>query len=126
MSFGETLQKIRRGKGKKQRDVAKKIGMDFSYFSRLENDRFDSKPTRETVEKIADALDCTAGECAELLSAAGRIDEEMEKAAIKAGEKPALRELFSSASQLSAERIEEYLRQIKAELVDRESPGSKE
>src|SRR5262249_37490391 len=97
MSFGKTLQKIRRRKGKTQREVAKAIGMDFSYFSRLENDRFDSKPTRETIEKIADALECTPEERAELLASAGRIDEELEQVALRAGENPKLRELFKSA-----------------------------
>ena len=99
--------------------------MDFSYFSRLENDRFDSRPTRETVEKIADALDCTPEETAELLSAAGRIDEKLERVAIKAGETPELRDLFYSASLLPTERIEEYARQIKAELQKKVPPNSK-
>ena len=56
MSFGKTLQRIRRAKGKTQRQIANKMKMDYSYFSRLENDRFDSQPTRETVEKITQAL----------------------------------------------------------------------
>jgi HTH-type transcriptional regulator, competence development regulator len=118
LTFGAVLQRVRRLKGKKQRDVARDIGMDFSYFSRLENDRFDSKPTRETVERIADALGCTPDERSELLAAAGRIDEEIERVALKAGENPTLREFFRSASQLSNDRLKEYLNQIKAELSE--------
>lgn len=126
MSFGSTLQKIRRAKGKTQRKVAGKMEMDFSYFSRLENDRFDSKPTRETIEKIADALECTTDERSELLAAAGRIDEEMEKAALRAGENPQLRELFKTASRLPNEAIEKYLEKIKAELGKKSPPKSED
>lgn len=121
MSFGSALQRIRRTKGKKQREVAKEIEMDFSYFSRLENDRFDSKPTRETIEKIAEALECTPEEQSELLAAAGRIDEELEQAALKAGENPKLRELFKTASLLPNEMIEKYLDRIKSELGEQSS-----
>ncbi len=46
MTFGQILQKIRRAKGKTQRDVAGLIGMDYGYFSRIENDRFDYKTSR--------------------------------------------------------------------------------
>jgi transcriptional regulator with XRE-family HTH domain len=126
MSFGKTLQKIRREKGKKQRDVAKDIGMDFSYFSRLENDRFDSKPTRETIEKIADALECTPEEQSELLASAGRIDEELEQMALRAGENPKLRELFKSASMLPNEQIEKHLRKIKSDLGEESSSDPEE
>ena len=125
MSFGKTLQKIRREKGKKQRDVARDIGMDFSYFSRLENDRFDSKPTRETIEKIAVALECTPEERSELLASAGRIDEELERVALKAGENPELRELFKSVSMLPNEQIKKHLRNIKSDLGE-ESPSDSE
>ena len=52
MTFGQILQKIRRAKGKTQRDLADLIGMDYGYYSRIENDKFDYKPSRETIEKI--------------------------------------------------------------------------
>lgn len=116
MTFGKTLQRIRRAKGKTQRDVAQKIEMDYSYFSRLENDRFDSKPTRETVDKIAEALECTEEERGELLSGAGRIDEELENAARIAGEKPAVGKLFRAVVHLPPERVAEILKQVQAEL----------
>lgn len=125
LSFGHTLQKIRRSKDKTQREVATTIGMDFSYFSRLENDRFDSNPTRETIDKIATAMECTAEERAELLAAAGRIDEEMEKAAKQAAENPSLANLFRSLPQLSNEKLEELWQQVQSELEDKSRPKSK-
>jgi transcriptional regulator with XRE-family HTH domain len=116
MSFGKTLQRIRRSKGVTQRDVASKIDMDYSYFSRLENDRFDSKPTRETIDKIAEALGCTEDERGELLSAAGRIDEELENAARIAGGRPQIGRLFRAVVQLPPEKIDEIMQKVEAEL----------
>jgi transcriptional regulator with XRE-family HTH domain len=113
MSFGAVLKRIRRDKGKTQREVAAAIGMDYTYFSRLENDRFDSKPTRETVLKIADALGCTPDEKSELLAAAGRIDEEMERIARTAGERPELKQLFRKMAKLTpdeAREVDEFLK----------------
>ena len=127
MTFGKTLQRIRRAKGKTQRDVAQKIEMDYSYFSRLENDRFDSKPTRETIDKIAEALECTEEERGELLSSAGRIDEELERAARIASKKPAVGKLFRAVVHLPPDRVEEILEQVQSELEAKEKsrPGRK-
>jgi len=116
LSFGKTLQRIRRAKGKTQRQVAKKMKMDYSYFSRLENDRFDSQPTRETVEKTAEALECTDEELGELLAAAGRVDRDLEKATRIASEKPMVGKLFRSLVHLPADRVEAILEQVELEL----------
>ena len=48
-TFGTVLRRIRQAKRLTQREVARAIGMDFSYFSRLEMGRFNSLPTRDTV-----------------------------------------------------------------------------
>lgn len=120
ITFGKILQKIRRNKGMTQRDVSKAIGMDFSYFSRLENDRFDSKPTRETIDRIADALKCNKEERDELFAAAGRIPDDIEKAARMTGENPVLGKLFRSAIYLSPERLNQIVEEIEAEVKSTE------
>ena len=122
MTFGKTLQRIRREKGKTQREVANIIEMDYSYFSRLEHDWFESKPTRETVDKIAEALECTEEERGELLAAAGRIDEELEKATRIASERPALGKLFRAVVNLPPERIAELVEEIQLELDEKRKP----
>ncbi len=116
MSFGKTLQRIRVAKGVTQREVAHAMGMDFSYFSRLENDRFDSNPTRETIDKIADALECTDEERGELLAKAGRLNQDMEKVARIASKRPELGQLFQAAVKLSPEKIDEILQKVNAEV----------
>ncbi len=115
MTFGQVLKKIRRSKKLKQREIAKKIEMDFSYFSKLENDRFDSKPTPKTIDKIADAMECTEKEKNELLSAADRISEDAEKVARQATQNPVMMKLFRSATNLSPKRLKEYAEEMEAE-----------
>lgn len=115
MTFGQILRRIRRSKEMTQREVAQNIAMDYSYFSRLENDRFDSKPTRDTVDKIADALSCNEEERSELLAAAGRINEEIEQAARIASKDPVFGKLFRAVVRLPLDRVEEIADQVEAE-----------
>jgi HTH-type transcriptional regulator, competence development regulator len=116
MTFGKILKQIRRDKGKTQREVAKAIDMDFGYFSKLENDKFDSQPILETIDKIALELDCTEVERASLREAAGRITKEMELVAKKASADPVLAKLYRSAIHLSPERLIEIADEIELEI----------
>jgi transcriptional regulator with XRE-family HTH domain len=116
VSFGKTLQRIRRAKGKTQRQVADKMKMDYGYFSKLENDIFDSQPTRETIEKAAEALECSDEELGELLAAGGRVDRDLENATRIATEKPMVGKLFRSVIHLPTERVEAILKQVESEL----------
>jgi transcriptional regulator with XRE-family HTH domain len=119
MSFGKTLQKIRRSKDMTQRDVANIIPMDYSYYSKLENDRFDSNPTRETIEKIAKALNCSDEEKNDLFASAGRATEEIEQASFIASKNPEMRKplgkLFKAAINLSPERLDKLAEEVEAE-----------
>ena len=119
MTFGKTLQKIRRAKDMTQRDVANDIPMDYSYYSKLENDRFDSNPTRETIDKIAKALKCTDEEKNDLLAAAGRTTEEMEQVTRVANANPEMRKplnkLFKAAINLSPDRLDKLAAEVEEE-----------
>ena len=129
MTFGQILQKIRRAKGKTQRDLADLIGMDYGYYSRIENDKFDYKPSRETIEKIIEKLGCEENEKAELLTAAGRIDKEMEEMAIKAVERPELRPLFRAVMETPKEEIDdlfELINQHKQEKLKKENKDAED
>ncbi|MEJ7860540.1 MAG: helix-turn-helix transcriptional regulator [Pyrinomonadaceae bacterium] len=119
MTFGKTLQRIRRAKDMTQRDVANDIPMDYSYYSKLENDRFDSNPTRETIYKIAKALKCTDEEKNDLLAAAGRNMQEMEQVTRVANANPEMRKplskLFKAAINLSPERLDKLAADVEEE-----------
>jgi HTH-type transcriptional regulator, competence development regulator len=55
-TFGQLLKTIRRDKGVNQRDLADQVGVDFSYISKIENDRL-PPPSAETIIKICRALE---------------------------------------------------------------------
>jgi len=75
----------------------------------LETDRQSGLPTRTTIQKIAQAMQCTTTETAELLAAAGRISEEMQV-------RPELRRLFRTAAQLLPSALEELVQQAEERL----------
>jgi transcriptional regulator with XRE-family HTH domain len=118
-TFGTVLRRIRQSKGLTQRDIARRIDMDFAYFSRLETDRQNGLPTRTTVEKIAQAMQCTTTETAELLAASGRISAEMQA-------RPELRRLFRTAAQLPSSVLEELVQQAEERLKEQREAQSKQ
>ncbi len=54
-TFGKKLQALRRAIGISQRDLAERVGVDFSYISKVENDRL-PPPAADTIEKICGEL----------------------------------------------------------------------
>jgi HTH-type transcriptional regulator, competence development regulator len=54
-TFGSTLKQLRRDRGMSQRQLADLVGVDFSYISKLENDRL-PPPASETIARIAEKL----------------------------------------------------------------------
>lgn len=55
-TFGQLLRELRRSRGVSQRSLAAKVGVDFSYISKLENDRL-PPPAADTVMKICEVLE---------------------------------------------------------------------
>jgi transcriptional regulator with XRE-family HTH domain len=60
-SFGERLRELRRAKGVSQRDLAARIGVDFTYLSKIENDRM-PPPSAKAITALARELDADADE----------------------------------------------------------------
>jgi len=54
-NFGQILKDIRRSKNVSQRDLANSVGVDFTYISKIENDRL-PPPAAETIIKMAEVL----------------------------------------------------------------------
>jgi transcriptional regulator with XRE-family HTH domain len=75
-TFGDILRDRRRVAGISQRDLAAKIGVDFSYISKLENGRL-APPATDTTGRIAKALNCAVED---LLAAAGKFPSGVEDA----------------------------------------------
>lgn len=76
-TFGETIQRLRRERGLTQRQVAAALDIDFTYLSKLENDRGEP-PSEKTVRNLAEVLEVDAEE---LLARAGRLPSELRERA---------------------------------------------
>lgn len=71
-SFGQLIRQARKDKGYSQRELAKLVELDFTYLSKLENDRADYPPKEEVIRSLAHHLDLKAEE---LIFLAGRIPQ---------------------------------------------------
>jgi transcriptional regulator with XRE-family HTH domain len=73
MTFGERLRELRKAKGLNQKQLADKVGIDFTYLSKLENDRR-SPPREKTILALAKVLEADSDE---LLTLARRIPSDL-------------------------------------------------
>lgn len=74
-SFGAALRQLRRNSGISQRDLAERINLDFSYISKLENDRL-SPPAADTIVAICQVLGVDPEK---LLALTGKLPSEVQK-----------------------------------------------
>lgn len=72
-TFGETIRRLRQERKLTQRTLAAELGIDFTYLSKLENDRGE-RSSEKLVRALAERLDTDAEE---LLAKAGRVPEEL-------------------------------------------------
>jgi HTH-type transcriptional regulator, competence development regulator len=56
-TFGQVIRQARKDKGYTQRQVAKMLRIDFTYLSKLENDRADYSAKEEVIRSLAQKLD---------------------------------------------------------------------
>ena len=71
-SFARVIKNARKDKALSQKALAKKIGVDFTYLSKLENNRSNYSPREEVIRGLAKHLDLDEEE---LIFLAGRIPE---------------------------------------------------
>ncbi len=71
-TFGQVIHAARKEKGYSQRELAKQIGLDFTYLSKLENNRADYPPKENVIRIIAQKLNLNEEE---LVFLAGRIPQ---------------------------------------------------
>jgi HTH-type transcriptional regulator, competence development regulator len=75
-SFGGVIRQARKDRGYSQRELAKLVELDFTYLSKLENDRADYPPKENIIRSLAHHLSLNAEE---LIFLAGRIPERDEE-----------------------------------------------
>ncbi len=93
-TFGELLREKRRHAGISQRDLATQTNLDFSYISKLENDRI-PPPAADTIVGICLVLKI---EPEELLAAAGKLPAAVRSSV---GSSPGAQAFLQSASKMS-------------------------
>jgi HTH-type transcriptional regulator, competence development regulator len=59
MRFGERIRELRQANNLTQRQLAEKVGVEFSYISKIENEKLDfgDVPSERLVQKLAEALE---------------------------------------------------------------------
>lgn len=113
-TVGQRIRQIRKEKNLTQRQLADMVGINFTYLSRVENDRLDADqtPREETLQKIARALEADADE---LLLLARRIpDTFRERILAKPG-------IFRRIISLSDAALEELLDGVERAVPDESS-----
>ena len=66
MTLGQYIKELRRQRHLTQRQLAEGIGVDFSYLSKIENDRLEHTPSLKTLQDLAKALQVDELELMEL------------------------------------------------------------
>lgn len=72
-TFGKLIRQARREQEYSQRELAKLVGVNFTYLSKLENDHADYPPSKEVIQSLALHLNLQESE---LVRLAGRINPE--------------------------------------------------
>ncbi|MBY0460148.1 MAG: helix-turn-helix domain-containing protein [Gemmataceae bacterium] len=116
-TFGQFLKEKRRTAGLSQRQLAEKVGVDFSYISKLENDRLPA-PAPDTVVRISECIGCPAED---LFAAAKKLPTGVNDALIN--EPTAVRFLHeASRMKLTQDEWQRLLGELHGFRQDEEGP----
>ncbi len=108
-TFGEALRNLRRAKGVTQRNLAEAVGVDFSYISKLENNRV-PPAAGDTIVRICEILGAPPDE---LLAATGKVPSDVKQVLTRS---PAALQfaLQATALRLTDEEWQQLSRQMKS------------
>ena len=105
MRFGERLRELRQAKNLSQRDLGEQVRVNFTYISKIENEKLDFAqfPGEELIRKLAKALEADEDE---LLILAEKIPEQIKKRVM---ERP---DAFRKFANLDDEKMNRLLDEI--------------
>lgn len=105
MTFGEKIRELRKAKNLNQSELAAKVGIDFTYLSKIENDKISSSdfPSEETIKKLAKALKADVDE---LLLMAKKVPDSIRKRVLQ---RPDAFRKFASLSDKDIDKLLEEL-----------------
>jgi len=104
-TFGERIRDLRKGMGLSQRALGDIVGVNFTYLSKIENERLDfaQYPSEELIRKLADALEADVDE---LLLLAQKIPEDIKGRVL---ERP---DVFRKLAKLDDETLNKLLEDL--------------
>lgn len=108
MDFGQRLRQLRIGKFN-QRVLADKVGIDFTYLSKIENGKM-PPPSEEVILKLAKELDADADE---LLQLAKKVPEDIKSQINKSPALPAFLRSIRDLDNTQIKKLEEYAKRMK-------------
>jgi transcriptional regulator with XRE-family HTH domain len=111
MTFGDRLRELRLQNGFNQRDLAEKVGIDFTYLSKIENDKM-SPPSQETIRKLAEELEADLDE---LLILANRVPDDVKEVITKSREHPAFLREIQDLDEEELKRLKKKAQEIREE-----------
>src|SRR5215813_12929749 len=105
MTFGECIRQLRKAKNLNQQQLADKVGINFTYLSKIENDRLTTTdfPSEDTIKKLAKYL---GADTDELLLMARKVPDRIRERVI---ERP---DAFRKFASLDDETLDALLKQI--------------
>lgn len=105
MTFGARVRELRKGKNLTLRELAAKLKVNFTYLSKIENQKlsFGEYPSEDLIRKLAKVL---RAEVDELLLLAQKIPEDIKKRVLQ---RP---DAFRKIAKLDDERLDKLLEEL--------------
>jgi transcriptional regulator with XRE-family HTH domain len=101
LTFGQKIRELRKAKSLGQRAVAAEVGINFTYLSKIENDKVDfaAFPSEDTIRKLAKVLEADVDQ---LLLMAEKIPDGIRKRVL---ERPEAFRLLADLDDNSLDRL---------------------
>ena len=115
-TLGQTLRELRRGKGLTLRELAEAAGVDFTYLSKIENEKPGYMPGADTIRSLASVLDADS---LELLRLADKVPPELQGLSSNAHARRFFKRAQEVASPDDWDRLLDLLEQRQAERKKR-------
>jgi len=105
MTFGDRIRDLRKAKNLTQRELADKIEINFTYLSKIENNRLEGEqfPSEDTIKKLAQTLEVSEDE---LLLLARKIPDSIKQRVIQ---RP---DAFRKMASLDDETLSRLLKEL--------------
>ena len=101
------MRQLRLAQRLTQRELAERVGVDFTYLSKLENDRMERPPSEDLLRRLAKELETDADE---LILLAERVPRDVAEIVIR---RPEASELLRSMNKLSREEWVQMVQEAK-------------